>query len=1677
MARENVVTKPQKTLQNKGLQREKLRSEVIKSKQLLELEDVVRLVTLERQQLEKQLALAAEALQKQNIKKLNRQSSVESLRHRIGELDKQLANHQELASRLRLAETEVYTLSEKLNDKLGYCDELESQLTRVLSKNNELATKNNDLATKVEGLRKVDTELTSLRRLLSASNNGNFSDVGSLVGKVDKLESVLAAMRDAAEKRKEIEQQHAEAVRELQRRQTDTGTRGNSVTSEGLDSLQSQIRELEKKAELQTVRHEELLLEMAALRKPTEKQLSGPPSMLYTTANFCNLPGASTNQGRHGVPNLNNYTGLSSLGTSYSGTSGLGPSLPGSQGSLGFQMPTSGRWLDLESRTATPDSYRLTSNDSTASLNLDSLLDVDRLAGPRNSVSSSGEWPFQGSIRMRDLENERILAQLDKTRLAAGQSLKSVSFASKSSHVPLLESSHAARRLRDKKLRRTLSAGGDVPSVPIRVYSPEGTERIPSILSDPVPGMRQQVSQVTTAPSYSLPGSMANMGYMNLSDPFISQPSTNTTSLFNLPGFGVQNMNFPGQSLGGSSLQHFLPSLSTSGLMANGLNQFVGSSLNQPIVTSFERDKTPLLNGPLHGVPNMEKHSSGDGKVDMLDIPGKGRCYVYLARYSYDPFQQSPNERPEAELSVNAGDYILVWGNMDEDGFFDGELLDGRRGLVPSNFVQRLVGEDLLEFHRSVVLRLRDGDDSVTTTVPRDVQFPVEPLPPPVNTNHNTSNSAQYATDLALAQFNDFLGEEDTSSTGTGEPPESIFLSVLVPPPRQLTLERQLNKSILIGWNPPEVPSGTIEMYHVYVDGILKTTVKVTERTRALIDGVDSNRPHRISVRSVTPRRRASLDAACTMVIGKGAPVAPTGVKVNQISATSASIIWLPSNSNYQHTVCVNNVEVRTVKPGVYRHTISGLAPNTLYRVTIKTKAIRAPYFDENQQGTQQNVIEKYSTSVEFRTLSKVLPDPPVDVQVEPGPQNGTLLVTWLPVTIKSTSGTSNGVPVTGYAVYADGKKVTDVDSPTGDHALIDLSCLEGLGARHLTVRTKSRDGQSPDSNPTQIPQEILMKKKQNQELSSYYQESSKTPFTIPQIMVPLEALKDADKVIPAKIQEDKEECERVDLWLYQPHDFGSEPRSIDLSDIAEEDEDEGEEPKSLEQAPSNDLPVVMRKHDNPPTPLHNGIENQQDQPKLRAQYSFHEDEYMERENTNQIPSIEITEDSVSENRPYENFSRSRLPAVNLRGEPSNMRHLDNRRRGTGQPAPGPSRGHPQRRQMQRPPDTPSYGSRGRGRGNEQDPRLGRYGDTRARSEQTRIFVALYDYHPPSMSPNPDACEDELPFREGQLIKVFADKDSDGFYFGECNGRTGYVPCNMVSEVQVDDERIAQDLMKDHQESSEQRKGRRNGGRGAGQGSRGDRWGDIYQNMPMKKMVALYDYDPRELSPNVDADVELSFQAGDIIYVYGDMDDDGFFMGEIRGQRGLVPSNFLSEAPPDHERRRDHLTAQEQRSLPRTNMTEQRSRQREESRDRRVKAAGPEPRSLLQEEAPKGAERSRDGSNIRYNHEDSISETDDYIRQSSTTDGHKLSNGIAHSPQPEQPLPQIQDSKPSFLKGLPKVLPDIQLKTEALPTSQSSSVPVAGVNLMSKLSEMTQMNQAEGLLSKGKELIFKKFGL
>uniref|UniRef100_A0A8C7YQ07 SH3 domain-containing protein n=1 Tax=Oryzias sinensis TaxID=183150 RepID=A0A8C7YQ07_9TELE len=211
-----------------------------------------------------------------------------------------------------------------------------------------------------------------------------------------------------------------------------------------------------------------------------------------------------------------------------------------------------------------------------------------------------------------------------------------------------------------------------------------------------------------------------------------------------------------------------------------------------------------------------------------------------------------------------------------------------------------------------------------------------------------------------------------------------------------------------------------------------------------------------------------------------------------------------------------------------------------------------------------------------------------------------------------------------------------------------------------------------------------------------------------------------------------------------------------------------------------------------------------------------------------------------------------------------------------------------------------------------------------------RVFVALFPYDPASMSPNPDAAEEELPFSEGQIIKVYGDKDADGFYRGESAGRVGFVPCNMVSEIQVEDEETRQQLLQQGFLSTatsmekigtrthaqlprrpvpppKPRRSKKVESAALQEESVDSCSPEPCQAAPptvtgkpasgARRMIAIFDYDPRESSPNTDIEAELTFSAGDVIHVFGDMDEDGFFYGDLNGHRGLVPSNFLQAFP------------------------------------------------------------------------------------------------------------------------------------------------------------------------------------
>ena len=253
---------------------------------------------------------------------------------------------------------------------------------------------------------------------------------------------------------------------------------------------------------------------------------------------------------------------------------------------------------------------------------------------------------------------------------------------------------------------------------------------------------------------------------------------------------------------------------------------------------------------------------------------------------------------------------------------------------------------------------------------------------------------------------------------------------------------------------------------------------------------MDPSKVHRISVKSVAPaslnlRRRFSEESACTMVFGRDAPLAPTAVRASRLTSTSCTVSWVPSNSNFMHAICVGRLEVKTVRPGVHRHTLAGLQPSTLYKIGIRAKNLKAaPHMVTSSGGaggigggSSLHQLQNLSASIEVRTLPQGLPEPPMDVQAEPTSghlqqDDDSITVSWFPVTI-SPSGTSNGAPVIGYDVYADGERVAQVNSGTADQVTVRLP-QKSTRYHSITVRTRSTGDQSSrDSEPCPVPASV----------------------------------------------------------------------------------------------------------------------------------------------------------------------------------------------------------------------------------------------------------------------------------------------------------------------------------------------------------------------------------------------------------------------------------------------------------------------------------------------------------------------------------------------------------------------------------------------------------------------------
>ncbi|CAF3770154.1 unnamed protein product [Rotaria sordida] len=764
------------------------------------------------------------------------------------------------------------------------------------------------------------------------------------------------------------------------------------------------------------------------------------------------------------------------------------------------------------------------------------------------------------------------------------------------------------------------------------------------------------------------------------------------------------------------------------------LLQLQSLKTQQHRVLPSSTENSPLTNNNYHNPLTIMSNSQILTRDDSAPIHSHQRlknlndklARIVVAKYSYEPLRFSPNDHPEIELPLKLGEYYLIYGNIDEDGFYDGRNLEGRYGLIPSNFIELVKNpNDLPENTKHIIQKLIGNSyhheltsslDSDSSNMNSSIHNPIVRTPTNSNASDTTINDLSYGKNI--------------------------------PHPTNLHIEKLFSNSVLIAWDPP---LSTIQIlgYQVMLDQTLYTTIQSNERTHVLIENINLNeKHHRISIQTIT-QLGLSRDQQCTLLLtnSKDLSYIPKDLRVDRINQTSAVISWWPASNDIIHKLFVNDKEIQTIKPGTYRFKLTNLVPNTIHKIKIKAK----PSITTNIQQQQ------LASSIEFRTTSfDESIEPPRRVQAIADLQSNTVRVSWEPISTAR-----------GYRILIDGRQILDITNPLNDQTVINSNILHH--GRFLTIRTlNDNGGESRDSIPIDIDDILkktsyssstissepsipiisstLLKSTTNgKEISKSLTRSLESPSTISSINTDISQI-ELNSTIPKTIshnksafkQYDNSDSNRIRTTINENFNINKstlsgEQRSIPLttnktlrlqrsSAINNHLLDKTNTPPRLFVALFDYDPQAMSPNQNSDEelPFKQGqiikIYGNQDADGFYIGQT-------ENGQTGYVPSNMVSEVEVSDSE-----NQSTITTVSTKHRTSSL-------------------------------STPKS------------------------PKSIKKMIALFDYNPNEHSPNANS-KDELSFHSGDIIYVHGNIHDDGFYSGELeNGKKGFVPSNYLKEI------------------------------------------------------------------------------------------------------------------------------------------------------------------------------------------------------------------------------------------------------------------------------------------------------
>lgn len=273
--------------------------------------------------------------------------------------------------------------------------------------------------------------------------------------------------------------------------------------------------------------------------------------------------------------------------------------------------------------------------------------------------------------------------------------------------------------------------------------------------------------------------------------------------------------------------------------------------------------------------------------------------------------------------------------------------MDGRRGLVPSNFVERVSDDDLL------------------TSLPPELADLSHSSGPELSFLSGGGSGCRSEAQSSGGQSQPRCEQqEDTAEElGVSPPPEGLGEPPAVPYPRHLVVLKQLARSVVLAWEPPPERVQLLG-FRICVNGELRQALGPGAPPKAVLENLDLQaEPLHVSVQALTSRG-GSDPLRCCLAVGARAGVVPSQLRVHRLTATSAEITWVPGNSNLAHAIYLNGEECPPAYPSTYWTTFCNLRPGTLYQARVEAQLPTQGPWDPGWER-----LEQRAAALQFTTL------------------------------------------------------------------------------------------------------------------------------------------------------------------------------------------------------------------------------------------------------------------------------------------------------------------------------------------------------------------------------------------------------------------------------------------------------------------------------------------------------------------------------------------------------------------------------------------------------------------------------------------------------------------------------------------------------------------------------------